>query len=105
MSIYINFMLSKLLVICIFVYNICFKWNLFNFRDGDGILDFKDNCLEVLNVQQIDIDSDSTGDFCDFDIDNDGVFNVVDNCVYVVNVDQVDINGNINNVIVLCVFI
>jgi len=33
--------------------------------DQDGILDGDDNCPEVHNVQQIDIDGDGDGDLCD----------------------------------------
>ena len=33
--------------------------------DSDGILDENDNCPEVHNVQQEDIDGDGTGDLCD----------------------------------------
>lgn len=88
------------------MYNIWLKSNLFNSRDGDGIPDFKDNCPEVPNAQQTDTDSDSTGDFCDPDIDNDGVLNAADNCIYVANADQADTNGNTNNpAIALCAFI
>ena len=33
--------------------------------DQDGILDENDNCPEVHNVQQIDVDGDGAGDLCD----------------------------------------
>ncbi|MCP4628822.1 MAG: hypothetical protein GY850_35740 [bacterium] len=33
--------------------------------DGDGILDYMDNCLDICNVNQHDADGDGTGDVCD----------------------------------------
>ena len=33
--------------------------------DGDGILDFEDNCLTIFNLAQSDIDFDGVGDLCD----------------------------------------
>jgi hypothetical protein len=50
--------------------------------DGDGILDYVDNCPSVANgpgeSNQSDIDGDQLGDVCDDDIDGDGVLNVSD---------------------------
>ena len=34
-------------------------------RDGDGIYDLKDNCLNTANPEQKDTDNDSVGDACD----------------------------------------
>ena len=34
-------------------------------RDGDGIADSDDNCLEVANADQADADGDHAGDVCD----------------------------------------
>ena len=41
--------------------------------DGDGIADVSDNCADTANSNQVDTDSDSSGDACDFDDDGDGV--------------------------------
>jgi hypothetical protein len=42
--------------------------------DGDGIPDERDNCPEVANADQSDIDGDGAGDVCDHDADGDGWF-------------------------------
>ena len=39
-------------------------------RDGDGIYDLKDNCLNTANPEQKDTDGDSIGDACDDKNDN-----------------------------------
>jgi len=49
--------------------------------DGDGKLDFEDNCVKVPNPDQKDSDSDGWGDVCD-------------NCPFVYNPDQKDSVGN-----------
>jgi hypothetical protein len=46
--------------------------------DGDGIPDFLDNCPEVFNPDQADMDNDGVGDVCDEDIDGDGSPNDID---------------------------
>lgn len=48
--------------------------------DGDGVLDSADNCDNVVNPGQEDLDGDGQGDPCDSDRDGDGVANVTDNC-------------------------
>ncbi len=54
--------------------------------DGNTI----DNCPDIYNPLQEDVDSDGQGDFCDVDDDNDGVYDLVDNCWLTPNTDQAD---------------
>jgi CSLREA domain-containing protein len=44
--------------------------------DGDATADASDNCLNLFNVDQADLDSDGRGDACDGDIDGDGLDNL-----------------------------
>jgi len=82
-------------------------------KDGDGIPDIQDNCIDVFNPiramdvegVQPDADKDGVGDACDicpndatqkcanalaWDIDGDGIPNGTDNCPRVPNVGQED---------------
>ncbi len=39
--------------------------------DGDGLLDFNDNCVNAANADQRDTDGDGIGNICDADLTND----------------------------------
>ncbi len=47
--------------------------------DGDGLIDFSDNCPAVSNAGQQNNDADSQGDVCDADDDNDGMSDTFEN--------------------------
>ena len=49
-----------------------------NDNDGDTILNYIDNCVEVENIIKNNLDNDSFGDVCDIDIDGDGFSNVIE---------------------------
>ncbi len=43
--------------------------------DGDTVIDALDNCPQVANIDQFDVDGDLLGDVCDPDADDDGLSN------------------------------
>ena len=57
--------------------------------DQDGVLDNVDNCRNVANADQADINENSIGDACE-DFDGDGVLNSQDNCPNQANSNQAD---------------
>ncbi|XP_041366830.1 cartilage oligomeric matrix protein-like [Gigantopelta aegis] len=63
-------------------------------KDGDSIPDYVDNCPEIPNAEQKDIDHDGKGDECDDDSDDDGILDTKDNCPLVKNPSQDDVDGN-----------
>lgn len=84
--------------------------------DSDGIIDKNDNCVNVSNPDQGDVDGDGLGDVCDTDDDNDGlpdndetaigtkpvdpdsdddgILDGQDNCPLIANPDQTDKDGD-----------
>lgn len=62
--------------------------------DGDGVMNSEDNCPEIANADQSDIDGDGIGDACDNDKDGDGINNNNDNCPEIANTDQSDMDGD-----------
>jgi gliding motility-associated-like protein len=78
----------------LFELELCVVGELAQDSDGDGINDLADNCPDIANGDQADLDGDGIGDFCDDDRDGDGVLNSEDNCPDNANSDQGDLNGN-----------
>ena len=63
--------------------------------DKDGVPDRVDNCAQVANSDQADINVNERGDACD-DFDRDGVMNTKDNCLNQPNAAQTDTDGDGN---------
>jgi len=61
--------------------------------DQDTVLDCVDNCPNVDNADQSDIDHDGIGDLCDDDVDGDGVSNV-DEGYAGIGTESVDSDGD-----------
>ncbi|MDA9129018.1 thrombospondin type 3 repeat-containing protein [Candidatus Gracilibacteria bacterium] len=58
--------------------------------DSDTIQDLYDNCVNIANSDQTDINQNSIGDVCEFDRDSDGVPDEIDNCRNIANPNQED---------------
>lgn len=61
--------------------------------DKDAVPDVRDNCVEVFNEDQIDVNENGRGDSCD-DFDRDGKMNPNDNCPNNPNRFQEDTDGD-----------
>jgi hypothetical protein len=61
--------------------------------DYDGVIDQRDNCPQIVNADQLDVDGNGQGDACD-DFDRDGLVSVKDNCPNEPNPGQQDIDGD-----------
>ncbi len=62
--------------------------------DSDGLVNRADNCVDVSNYYQGDIDKDGLGDDCDPDRDGDEVPDTDDNCITNANADQKDFDSD-----------
>jgi len=60
--------------------------------DSDGIPNEEDNCPDLYNPNQGDLNSDGLGDTCDPDDDSDGLVDPGDNCPSIHNEDQSDLD-------------
>ena len=62
--------------------------------DSDGVTNGFDNCRNVANPDQKNIDGDSFGNACDTDDDGDGRIDILDNCPLIRNADQSDVDND-----------
>ena len=63
--------------------------------DGDAVIDGSDNCVLVINANQLNTDGDAQGNVCDSDDDNDGVVDSYDNCPLASNANQLNSDGDL----------
>jgi len=61
--------------------------------DADTVADMQDNCVDIANADQKDIDGNGRGDACD-DFDGDGIINIKDNCPNNPNRNQADTDSD-----------
>lgn len=61
--------------------------------DADKIPDIRDNCVEIANFDQRDVNNNGRGDVCD-DFDKDGISNEKDNCQNNPNRNQADTDSD-----------
>ena len=62
--------------------------------DQDSVPNVSDNCPDLYNPNQSDLDGDGAGDTCDPDDDNDAVPDPSDNCDALFNPTQSDLDGD-----------
>ena len=63
-------------------------------KDDDGITDVEDNCIDVYNPEQQNLDGDEFGDLCDYDDDGDGVLDTADGCPFIPDPARTDTDGD-----------
>lgn len=61
--------------------------------DADTVADILDNCVQVANSDQLDVNTNGRGDACD-DFDKDGMINSIDNCQTIPNRAQTDTDAD-----------